>query len=90
VIAKSMERIHKANLINFGIIPLTFVNKDDYTTIDQGDHLEIPGIRKLLTGKENTVKVKNKTKGKEFSATFELSERDKHIILAGGSLNYIK
>ncbi len=45
VIAKSMERIHKANLINFGIIPLTFVNKDDYTTIDQGDHLEIPGVR---------------------------------------------
>ena len=90
VIAKSMERIHKANLINFGIIPLTFVNKEDYATIDQGDHLEIPGIRKLLTGKETTVKVKNKTKGKEFSATFELSERDKHIILAGGSLNYIK
>jgi aconitate hydratase len=90
VIAKSMERIHKANLINFGIIPLTFVNKDDYATIDQGDHLEIPGIRKILTSKTTTVNVINKTKGKEFTVTFDLSERDKNIILAGGSLNYIK
>jgi aconitate hydratase len=90
VIAKSMERIHKANLINFGIIPLTFANKDDYTTIDQGDKLELPNIRKILTGKETTVTVKNKTKGKEFTATFDLSDRDRKIILAGGSLNYIK
>jgi aconitase A len=90
VIAKSMERIHKANLINFGIIPLTFANKDDYTHIDQGDKLEISNIRTILAGKETSVKVKNKTKGNEFTATFELSERDKKIILAGGSLNYIK
>jgi aconitate hydratase len=90
VIAKSMERIHKANLINFGIIPLTFANKDDYAGIDQGDKLEIANIRTILAGKESSVKVKNKTKGKEFTATFELSERDKKIILAGGSLNYIK
>jgi aconitate hydratase len=90
VIAKSMERIHKANLVNFGIIPLTFSNKDDYGMIDQGDNLEIPGIRKVLADKGNTVKVIDKTKGKEFQATFDLSERDKKIILAGGSLNYIK
>jgi len=90
VIAKSMERIHKANLINFGIIPLTFSNKDDYGMIDQGDKLEILGIRKVLTGKGNIVKIVDKTKGKEFEATFDLSERDKKIILAGGSLNYIK
>jgi predicted aconitate hydratase len=90
VIAKSMERIHKANLINFGIIPFTFANKDDYGFIDQGDNLEIPGIRKVLAGKGNTIKIIDKTKGKEFQATFDLSERDKKIILAGGSLNYIK
>ena len=90
VIAKSMERIHKANLINFGILPLTFANKDDYTKLEQGDNLEIPGIQKILQGKTNTVKVLNRTKGKEFEATFDLSERDKKIILAGGSLNYIK
>jgi aconitate hydratase len=90
VIAKSMERIHKANLINFGIIPLTFINKDDYTLVDQGDRLEIAGVRKTLAGKGNTLRVINTTKGKEFQATFDLSERDKKIILAGGSLNYIK
>lgn len=90
VIAQSMERIHKANLINFGILPLTFVNKEDYQLIDQGDQLEIQGIRKALSGKETTVKVINTTKKKEFQATFDLSERDKKIILAGGSLNYIK
>jgi aconitate hydratase len=90
VIAKSMERIHKANLVNFGIIPLTFLNKDDYEMIGQGDSLEIPGVRKALSGKGNKIKVVDKTKGKEFEATFDLSERDKKIILAGGSLNYIK
>ena len=90
VIAKSMERIHKANLVNFGIIPLTFSNKDDYEMIGQGDSLEIPGVRKALCGKGNTIKIVDKTKGKEFEATFDLSERDKKIILAGGSLNYIK
>jgi len=90
VIAQSMERIHKANLINFGITPLTFVNKQDYVKIDQGDNLEIPGIRKILQGKQNKVTVKNTTKGITFDGTFDLSERDKKIILAGGSLNYIK
>lgn len=90
VIAKSMERIHKANLINFGILPLIFVNKDDYQQIDQGDRLEIPEVRTILSGKQTTLNVKNTTKNKEFQVTFELSERDKHIILAGGSLNYRK
>ena len=90
VIAKSLERIHKANLINFGILPLTFVNKDDYQSIDQGDHLEIPDVRTILSGTTNTLTVINITKKKEFTVTFDLSERDKHIILAGGSLNYIK
>lgn len=90
VIAKSMERIHKANLINFGILPLIFVNKDDYQQIDQGDRLEIAEVRTILSGKETTLNVKNTTKNKEFQVAFELSERDRQIILAGGSLNYIK
>jgi aconitate hydratase len=87
VIAKSMERIHKANLINFGILPLTFVNESDYSSIDQGDKLEIPNIRKALIGPDKKIKIVNKTKNKEFEATFDLSERDKKIILAGGTLN---
>jgi aconitate hydratase len=90
VIAKSMERIHKANLINFGILPLIFVNKDDYALIEQGDTLEMKDIRKTLQGKGTTVTVMDTTKGKSIQTTFDLSERDKKIILAGGSLNYIK
>jgi aconitate hydratase len=90
VIAKSMERIHKANLINFGILPLTFVNKDDYALIEQGDKLEIKDIRKTLQGKGTTVTVLDTTKGRQIQTSFDLSERDKRIILAGGSLNYIK
>jgi len=89
VLAKSMERIHKANLINFGIVPLTFVNENDYNIIDQGDKLEIPNIRKALLGTGNKLKVIDKTKNKEFEAIFDLSERDKKIILAGGTLNFM-
>jgi aconitate hydratase len=81
VIAKSMERIHKANLVNFGIIPLTFSNKDDYEMMSQGDSLEIPGVRKALSGKGNKIKVVDKTKGKEFEVTFDLSERDRKSVV---------
>lgn len=90
VLAKSMERIHKANLINFGILPLTFANKEDYAMIDQGDNLEITGVRKTLQGTAHILTVRDTTKEKTFEASFDLSDRDKQIILAGGSLNYIK
>ena len=90
IIAKSMERIHKANLINFGILPLTFVNESDYNTIDQGDRLEIPALHEALSGSLKKIKVVNQTKHSTFEAAFELSERDIHIILAGGTLNTIQ
>ncbi|MEE9912698.1 MAG: aconitate hydratase [Deltaproteobacteria bacterium] len=86
VIAKSLERIHSANLINFGILPLTFVNENDYDALDQGDDLEIAAARTaILEGKNLTVN--NKTKGTSFDVSCSLSERQKHIILAGGALN---
>ena len=88
VIAKSMERIHKANLVNFGIIPLTFKQEKDYDMIDQNDELEIPDIHNLLK-KGKTLIVKNKTKNKQFEATYDLSEREKQILLAGGALNFM-
>ena len=89
VIAKSIERIHNANLINFGIIPLNFKNEKDYNGIDQGDEIEIPNINKLL--KENKpLIVKNKTKGNEFKVEYTLSERQKLILLSGGTLAYMK
>jgi aconitate hydratase len=86
VIAKSLERIHAANLINFGILPLTFVSEDDYDTITQGDNLEIAAARLAITEGKNLV-VQNKTKGTSFLVSCSLSSRQKQIILAGGVLN---
>ena len=89
VIAKSMERIHKANLVNFGIVPLIFTNEGDYDDISQGDKLELPGVRNALSGTDNTLKVVNKTKGTEFGVKYELSKLEREKILAGGTLNVI-
>lgn len=89
VIAKSMERIHKANLVNFGIVPLIFTNEGDYDDISQGDKLEIPSVRNALSGTDNALKVMNKTKGTEFEVKYELSKLEREKILAGGTLNVI-
>jgi len=86
VMAKSLERIHAANLINFGILPLTFIREKDYDAIDQGDDLEIAGARTAIREGKNLT-VKNKTKGATFTMSCILSERQKQIILAGGALN---
>ncbi|MDP2855198.1 MAG: aconitate hydratase [Smithellaceae bacterium] len=86
VLVKSLERIHAANLINFGILPLTFLNEHDYDAIDQGDDLEIAGARTAILEGKNLM-VKNKTKGTSFPVGCALSSRQKQIILAGGALN---
>ncbi len=88
VIAKSVERIHMANLINFGIIPLTFKDDSDYDSIEQGDEIEIPNIRNIIKD-GGAVVVINKTKGTEFEVDYTLSDRQKDIILAGGTLAYM-
>jgi aconitate hydratase len=89
VITKSFERIHSANLINFGIVPLLFDNEADYDRIDQGDQVEIPDIREAIT-KGSTVKARNVTKGFEFVVKHTLTDRQIEIILAGGRLAYTK
>jgi len=89
VIAKSFERIHSANLINFGIVPLTFKTESDYDLIDSGDEIKIPNIRKVLSKNEPLI-VKNLTQGKDFEVNYKLSERQRNILLAGGMLSYIK
>jgi len=86
VIAKSLERIHAANLINFGILPLTFVTESDYDTITQGDSLEIAAVRNAVAEGKNLV-VQNNTQGTTFEVCCSLSSRQKQIILAGGALN---
>ncbi len=89
IIAKSFARIHKTNLVNFGILPMTFVNTADYDKIKQEDVLEITGVRTALTV-GNRLTVKNATQGYTFEAQFDLSPRQIDILLAGGQLNYTK
>lgn len=89
VLVKSFARIHRSNLINAGILPLTFVNEADYDSISEGDELSIPDVKKLImNGSELTVI--NKTTSKEIPVLCELSDRTRDIILAGGLLNYTK
>jgi aconitate hydratase len=89
VITKSFERIHAANLINFGIVPLLFVNEADCDRIDQGDLVEIPGIRENIR-KGTALTARNVTKGFDFAVRHALTARQIDIILAGGRLAYTK
>jgi aconitate hydratase len=88
-IVKDFARIHKANLINFGILPLQFADPADYDRIQHGDRLEVRGVRAQLQA-GGTVTVHNVTQGYEFAARADLSPRDREILLAGGKLNYTK
>jgi aconitate hydratase len=89
VIAKSFERIHAANLINFGILPLTFANESDYDAIGANDTIE---IGKIKTGLEagTDLMLNDTTKGKTILLRCALSVRQRDILLAGGMLNYTK
>ena len=90
VITKSFARIHVANLINAGIIPLTFVNENDYDTIEKDDKLELNGIREAIKSGEKEFTVINATKGNEIKVNLDFSERQRDMLLAGGLLNYTK
>ena len=85
VIAKSFARIHKANLINAGILPLTFKDPFDYGLVCQGENLEIKDIRAKLKNKELLIL---KTENHEIELCASLSERERDILLAGGLLAY--
>ena len=87
VIAKSFARIHRSNLINSGILPLTFVNEEDYSSIEQGDDLIIENPMKQIKAGD-TIIVKNKTKNNHIIVELSLSDRLKEIMFAGGLLNY--
>ncbi|MHB1680513.1 MAG: aconitate hydratase [bacterium] len=89
VITKSFARIHFANLINFGILPLTFDNSADYDKINQDDLLEAPNILKELSEKK-PLKFINKTKNEEYIFKYNLTDRQINIIKEGGLLNETK
>jgi aconitate hydratase len=86
VIAKSIERIHMANLINFGIMPLTFKNSEDYEKIQPGDELEIADTAGDF--RQSEFVVVNKTQRSEFMVVHNLTSRQVDIVLHGGLLNY--
>jgi len=87
ILATSFARIHKANLINFGILPLE-IDKADYEALQQGDSLRVEGVREGLGTGQLTVQ--NVTRGTQFAARIPLSERQQEVLLAGGMLNYVK
>ena len=89
VITKSFARIHCANLINAGILPLNFANAEDYDRITQGDELSLKGIKNAIINNEPATLL-NLTTGEEYEIKYDLSQRQKDIILAGGLLNYTK
>ena len=88
VITKSFARIHKANLINSGIIPMTFINEKDYDEVDLLDELELRNLNENLYN--GVLEITNITKCNTFKVKIELSRKEIEIIKAGGKLNYIK
>lgn len=89
VITKSFARIHCANLINAGILPLNFKDEADYDKISQGDELSLPEIKNEILN-DKPVTLKNLTTGDSYELKYDLSKRQKDIILAGGLLNYTR
>ena len=89
VIAKSFARIHVANLINFGIVPLTLKNEADYELISEGDELYIKDFARLVKDSDEILLV-DKTIGKEIKLVATLTKRQREILSCGGLLNYTK
>ncbi len=89
VLVKSFARIHRANLINFGILPLLFSNESDYGRINQGDVIAIKNIVGGIKG-DQWFHVENKTQGLAFEVISNLNEREKELLLQGGLLRYTK
>ena len=89
VIAKSFARIHLANLINFGILPMTLKNESDYDLIAEGDPIRIDGLYDAVAGADSATLVNERT-GDKIELCLTLTERQREILLAGGTLNYTK
>ncbi len=88
-LAKSFARIHRANLINFGILPLVFANPEDYAKLERGDEFILSGVKQALLKGENRLKLVIRGKG-EILVKVDLSDRERECILAGSALNLAK
>jgi aconitate hydratase len=89
ILTKSYARIHRSNLINFGILPLTFKDPEGFSKIQQGDHLRMTHLRNAIQG-EGFLKIENVTQKRMFEVSHGLSSREREILLAGGLLNYTR
>lgn len=89
VIARSFARIHRGNLINFGIFPMSFVADDGLEQIQPGDYLVIEGVTSLLKN-GRTLRVLNRTRGSTFEVCVDLDAREKDVVLAGGLLQFLR
>ncbi len=88
VIAKSIERIHMANLVNFGILPLIFTDAQDYERLQLGDELLIANTGQAL--EQPVIRIRNLSRDYEFSVSYTLTPRQIAIIQSGGLLNHLR
>lgn len=88
VLCKSFARIHKANLINFGILPLIFENPEDYDKIQEMDTLQLSDLKNLYT--QRSLEIYDQTTGQKIRCRVECTDADLDLIMAGGALNYIR
>jgi aconitate hydratase len=89
VMARSFARIHRANLINFGILPMTFVADDQLEQIRSGDHLMIEDVVTLLKN-DGALRVVNTTQGSTFEVRVDLDSRERDVVIAGGLLQFLR
>ncbi len=89
IVAQSFARIHRDNLINYAVLPLTFVHEEDYDTITPDDQLEIRHLRQCLEDGATTLLVHNATTQTTVETRLELTQRQRQILLAGGLLRYV-
>ncbi len=90
VAAKSFARIHQANLINNGILPLTFADESDYDRIDPMDELSLPEVRAAIAAGKDELELRNETKQESYRVLLPLTERQRGMILSGGLINFIR
>lgn len=90
VIAKSFARIHMANLVNAGLLPLMFRDPKDYDKINEGDELELLNVRQTVLSGGSDFVLKNKTQGFDITVYCDISDRQKDVILCGGLLNFTR
>jgi aconitate hydratase len=89
ILAKSFARIHRDNLLNYAVLPLQFVNEDDYDRLEPEHRLEIRDLRKLLSEGATVLPVYNLSTQTTLDTSLEVSPRQRQILLAGGLLRYV-